>query len=255
MASTVTLGNVELIRMGLGTNRLTDTPENRSFLQAAVQETDLSFIDTAHLYTGGESERTIGGALAPFGDIVVGTKGGYDAGGGVDGLRAELEESFERLGVDTIDLYYQHRVHPDLEVEDAMGLLHEYREAGRITHIGISEVSVEQIERAHAVGPVAVVQNEYSVVQRKWDEVVDYCAAEGIVFVPYFPLRGEDPPTVAEIAESRGATASQIRLAWLLRRSPNIVPIPGTLSIEHLKENLGTLEIELTDEEFERLNG
>src|SRR5215211_7269210 len=190
MASTVTLGDVELTRIGLGSNRLTDAPENHSFLTAAV-EAGVNFIDTAHLYTGGESERTIGGALAPFGDdLIVATKGGYNAGVGVDGLRAELEESFERLGVATIDLYYQHRVHPDLEVEDAIGLLSEYREAGRITHIGISEVSVEQIERAHAVAPVAVVQNEYSVVQRKWDEVVDYCAAEGILFVPYFPLRG-----------------------------------------------------------------
>jgi pyridoxine 4-dehydrogenase len=254
MASTVTLGGAELTRIGLGSNRLTDTPENRSFLEAAV-EAGVNFIDTAHLYTRGESEWTIGGALAPFpDDLVVATKGGYNAGVGVEGLRAELEESFERLGVETIDLYYQHRVHPDLEVEDAMGLLDEYREAGRITHIGISEVSVAQIERARAVAPIAVVQNEYSLVQRKWDEVVNHCEAEGILFVPYFPLRGEDPPAVAEIAESHGATSSQIRLAWLLRRSPTTVPIPGTLSLEHLKENLAALDIELTDEEFERLS-
>jgi pyridoxine 4-dehydrogenase len=256
MASTITLGGAELTRIGLGTNRLTDNAENRSFLQAAMQETDLNFIDTAHLYTGGDSERTIGGALAPFeANLVVATKGGYNAGGGVEGLRAELEESFKRLGTDTIDLYYQHRVHPDLEVEDAMGLLNEYREAGRITHIGISEVSVEQVERARAEAPVAVVQNEYSLAQRKWDEVVDHCAAEGIVFVPYFPLRGDDPPAVAEVADRHDATPSQIRLAWLLRRSPNMLPIPGTLSLEHLKENLGALEIELSDEEFERLSG
>jgi len=253
MASTVTLGDVEITRIGLGTNRLTDTRENRSFIEEAVNGTAVDFIDTAHLYTGGESERTIGGALAPSGDIVVGTKGGYNAGGGVEGMRAELEESFERLGVDTIDLYYQHRVHPDLEVEDAMGLLKEYRDSGRIAHIGVSEVGVEEIERARRVVPVAVVQNEYSVVQRKWDEVLDYCTAEGILFVPYFPLRGEDPPAVAEIAESHGATPSQIRLAWLLHRSPTMVPIPGTLSLEHLKENLAALEIELTDEECQRL--
>ena len=254
MADKVRLGDLELTRIGLGSNRLTDTPENRSLLEAAV-EAGVNFIDTAHLYTGGESERAIGGALAPFGDnIVVGTKGGYNAGGGVDGLRAELEESFERLGTETIDLYYQHRVHPDLEVEDAMGLLNEYREAGRITHIGISEVSVRQVERARGVAPVAVVQNEYSIVQRRWDEVVDYCAAEGLVFVPYFPLRADDPPALAEVAESHDASPSQIRLAWLLRRSPAMAPIPGTLSLDHLKENLAALEIELTDEEFERLN-
>lgn len=256
MATTVTLGDVEITRIGLGTNRLTDTPEHRSFLEEAVRDTPLNFIDTAHLYTGGESESTIGGALAPSGnDLVIGTKGGYNEGGGIDGLRTELEESFKRLGTEVIDLYYQHRVHPDLEVEEAMGLLSEYREAGRITHIGISAVNVEQIERARSVAPVAVVQNEYSLVQRTYDDVVDHCEAEGILFVPYFPLRGEDPPAVAEVAEAQGATPSQIRLAWLLRRSPNIVPIPGTLSIEHLKENLAALEIELSDEEFERLSG
>ncbi len=254
MATSITLGDVELTRIGLGSNRLNDTPENREFLRAAV-EAGVNFIDTAHLYTGGESERTIGAALAPFADdLVVATKGGYNAGGGVEGLRAELEESFERLGVETIDLYYQHRVHPDLEVEDAIGLLSEYRDAGRIAHIGISEVSVRQIERARAIAPVAAVQNEYSLVQRRWDDVVDHCEAEGIVFVPYFPLRGSDPPAVAEVAESHGATPSQIRLAWLLRRSPAIVPIPGTLSLEHLKENLAALEIELADDEFERLS-
>jgi hypothetical protein len=255
MPTTVTLGDIELTRIGLGTNRLTDTPEHRSFLEEAVDTTPLNFIDSAHLYTGGESERTIGGALAPFDGVIVGTKGGYNAGVGVDGLRAELEESFERLGTEVIDLYYQHRVHPDLEVEDAMGVLKEYRDSGRIANIGVSEVSVEQIERARRVVPVDVVQNDYSIVQRKWDDVVEFCAAEGIVFVPYFPLRGEDPPAVAEIAESRGATPSQIRLAWLLHRSPTMVPIPGTLSLGHLKENLAALEIELTDVEFERLDG
>jgi hypothetical protein len=255
MPTTVTLGDIELTRIGLGTNRLTDTPEHRSFLEEAVDTTPLNFIDSAHLYTGGESERTIGGALAPFDGVIVGTKGGYNAGVGVDGLRAELEESFERLGTEVIDLYYQHRVHPDLEVEDAMGVLKEYRDSGRIANIGVSEVSVEQIERARRVLPVDVVQNDYSIVQRKWDDVVEFCAAEGIVFVPYFPLRGEDPAAVAEIAESRGATPSQIRLAWLLHRSPTMVPIPGTLSLGHLKENLAALEIELTDVEFERLDG
>jgi pyridoxine 4-dehydrogenase len=254
VASTVTFGDLELTRIGLGTNRLTDTPENRSFLQAAAQETDLNFVDTAHLYTGGESERTIGGALAQFEDLVVATKGGYNAGVGVEGLRAELEQSFKRLNTDTIRLYYLHRVHPDLEVEEAVTLLNEYREAGRIVHIGLSEVSVEQIERGRSIAPIAAVQNEYSLVQRMWDDVVDHCSAEGITFVPYFPLRGEDPPAVAEIAERHDATPSQIRLAWLLRRSPVMAPIPGTLSLDHLKENLAALEVELSADEFDLLS-
>jgi aryl-alcohol dehydrogenase-like predicted oxidoreductase len=253
MHATVALGEKRLTRIGLGTNRLTDTPEDRSFLEAAVQ-TDLNFIDTAHLYSDGESERTIGATLAPLpDDLVVATKGGYDEGVGIDGLRAELEESFERLGVETIDLYYLHRVRPDHEVEESMELLMEHRDAGRVAHIGLSEVTVEQIERARSIAPVAAVQNEYSLIVQEHDEVVDHCAAEGIVFVPYFPLRGEDPPAVAEIAEDHGATSSQVRLAWLLKRAPVVVPIPGTRSLEHLKENLAALEIELSDEEFERL--
>ncbi len=255
MATTVSLGDRQLTRIGLGTNRLTETPENREFLRAAVADTALNHIDTAHLYADGESERTIGAALSPFADdLVVATKGGYNEGGGVDGFRAEIEQSFERLQTEVIELYYQHRVHPDLSLEDAQAVLNEYREAGRIRQIGISAVTVEQIERARSVAPIAAVQNEYSIVQRTHDDEVDHCAAEGIVFVPYFPLRGEDPPAVAEVAEARGATPSQIRLAWLMRRSPTIVTIPGTLSLEHLKENLAALEIELTDDEFERLS-
>jgi pyridoxine 4-dehydrogenase len=254
--TTFTLGDLEVTRIGLGTNRLADTPENRSFLERAVAGTALNHIDTAHLYAGGESERTIGAALAPFADdLVVATKGGYHPGGGVDGLRAELEESFERLRTDTIRLYYQHRVHADLGIEDAMTLLKEYRDAGRIVHVGVSDVTVEQIDRARQIVPIAAVQNEYSIVQRKYDDVVDYCAAEEIAFVPYFPLRGDDPPAVAEVAERHGATPSQIRLAWLLRRTPVMAPISGTLSLEHLQDNLAAVEIELSDEEFERLSG
>jgi pyridoxine 4-dehydrogenase len=135
-----------------------------------------------------------------------------------------------------------------------MGLLKEYRDAGRITHIGLSDVTVEQIERARSVVPSAAVQNEYSLSERRHDDVVDYCDEHGIVFVPFYPLRGEDPPALAEIAERHGATRSQIKLAWLLKRSPAVVPIPGTLSLEHLKENLAALEIELTDDEFQSLS-
>ena len=255
MASTVQLGDRQLARIGLGTNRLTNTAENRGFLKAAVGETALNHVDTAHLYAGGESEQTIGAALSPFpSDLLVATKGGYNEGGGVEEFRAELEQSFERLQTDVIELYYQHRVHPDLSLENAMVVLNEYRAAGHIGHIGISAVTVDEIERARSVAPIAAVQNEYSIVSRAHDDEVDYCTAEGIVFVPYFPLRGDDPPAVAAVAEAHGATASQIRLAWLMKRSPTIVTIPGTLSLQHLRQNLAALEIELTDEEFEQLS-
>ena len=254
MASTVQLGDKQLTRIGLGTNRLTDRPEHREFLKAAVAETALDHIDTAHLYTAGESEQTIGAALSPFpGDLLVATKGGYNEGGGIEGFRVELEQSFERLRTEVIELYYQHRVHPDLTIEDAMAVLNEYREAGRIRQIGISAVTIDEIERARSIAPIAAVQNEYSLVTRVHDVEVDQCAGVGMVFVPYSPLRGADPPAVAEVAEAHGATPSQVRLAWLMKRSPTIVTIPGTLSLEHLKENLAALEIELSDAEFEQL--
>jgi pyridoxine 4-dehydrogenase len=250
----VALAGRQVNRIGLGTNRLTASPENRSFLEAAVEE-GLDFIDTAHVYTGGESERAIGAALAPFADgLVVATKGGY-RGGGTDELRAQLEESFERLGVETIALYYLHRVDPGLALEDSMGALKEYRDAGRVEHIGLSQVSVEQIQRARDVVPVAAVQNEYNLGERRYDDVIDYCSAEGIVFVPFYPLRDEGGPALTQVAKRHGATLNQIRLAWLLRRSPAVAPIPGTLSLEHLRENLAALDIELTDDDLQALDG
>lgn len=251
MPRTVTLGEYSVTRIGLGTNRLTDGPEHGEFLKAAAS-TELNFIDTAHLYAGGESEQLIGEVLAPFpDDLVVATKGGYHPGVDADGLRDELDQSFERLRVKTIPLYYLHR--PHIPIEEATAVLKEYRDAGRIDHIGLSEVTVEQIERAHAVAPIAAVQNEYSLAERMHDEVVDHCTEEEIVFVPFFPLHGDDPPALPEIARRHGATANQVKLAWLLKRSPVVVPIPGTLSLDHLNENLGALDIELSDDDFAAL--
>lgn len=134
-----------------------------------------------------------------------------------------------------------------------MELLAALRGEGKIRHIGISEVSIGEIDRARQVVPIAAVQNEYSLAERKHDEVVDFCAAEGIVFVPFFPLRGGGN-VVDEIASERGVSSNQVKLAWLLMRSPAMAPIPGTLSPSHVNENLAALEIELTDDEFERLS-
>lgn len=226
---TATLGDHSFDRIGLGTNRLTDTPENHEFLRGAV-DAGLRFIDTAHLYSGGDSERAIGAALAPFqDDLVVATKGGYRPGSGrPDRLRAELEESFERLRTDTITLYYLHRVDPEVPLEESLAVLREYHDAGRIEHVGVSDVSVEEIERARAVVSIAAVQNQYNVAERRYEDVVDHCEREGLLFVPYYPLHGPG--------------SSQDKLAWLLERSPCIVPIPGTLSLEHLKANLAVLD-------------
>ena len=195
--ATVTLGELPLARIGLGTNRLTNTPENVAFVREAVAA-GIGLIDTAHSYTGGRSEQTIGAAVSSPDACVVATKGGYGSGR-PEVLSAEIKESLRRLRTDNIGLYYLHR-------------------------------------------PV-----------RASDDVVDYCAGNGIVFVPYFPLRADGGPAATEIAKRHGATPQQVALAWLLRRSPATLPIPGTLSLEHLRENLAAAEIELSDDEFEAL--
>jgi pyridoxine 4-dehydrogenase len=254
--ASVRLGDVDLARIGLGTNRLTNTPHNAAFIKEAIAA-GVQMIDTAHSYTGGQSEETIGEALsATTGSFMVATKGGI--GGPGQGkpevLRAQIEQSFGSLRTDRIELYYLHRVDPVTPIEESLAAIKEYQDSGKITHIGVSEVTIEQIERARRVVPIAAVQNEYSIVQRKYDAVVDYCSREGIVFVPFFPLRGETPGRAAEIAKQHQATPQQIKLAWLLRRSPAMLPIPGTLSLDHMKENLAATEIQLSDAEFNSLN-
>jgi aryl-alcohol dehydrogenase-like predicted oxidoreductase len=247
------LGDAEVYRIGLGTNRLRNTPENVAFVKEAVAA-GVSHIDTAHTYTGGESEETIGAALSPIPDgSIVATKGGWSAGC-PEVLRAEIEESLRRLRTNSIALYYLHRVDPETPLEESLAAINEYRESGKIRHVGLSNVEIDQIERARQVLPIAAVQNHYNLSERKYEDVVDYCAREGIVFVPYFPLRGDGGRPLAEIAERHGATPAQIALAWLRRRSPMMLPIPGTLSLDHLKQNLAALEIELSDDEFQALH-
>lgn len=250
---TLTIAGSEVARIGLGTNRLSSTPENHAFLREAV-EAGLGLIDTAHVYTGGDSERVIGEALSPAPDgLVVATKGGYSGRGSPEALRAQIEQSLESLGTDAIDLYYLHRVDPETPLETSLGAIAEYLEAGKIKEVGVSAVDVRQIEAAREVLPIAAVQNHYNVAERSSEDVVDYCEENGIVFVPYYPLKGGGPPALAEIARNHRASPEQIALAWLLRRSPVMLPIPGTLSIEHLRQNLGALEIVLTDDEFAAL--
>ena len=250
------LGNIEVARIGLGTNRLTKTRDHVEFLRSAVAA-GLQMIDTAYSYTGGQSEETIGEALSPLPEgCVIATKGGGGGGPGrgrPENLRAEIEQSLRRLRTDRISLYYLHRVDPQTPLEESLATIKEYQDGGKIQHVGISEVNIDQIQRARRVVPIAVVQNHYNLSERKHEEVVDYCAGEGIVFIPFFPLRGDGGPALTGIAARHGATPQQITLAWLLRRSPAMLPIPGTLSLDHLKQNLAALKIELTDAEFEAL--
>lgn len=251
---TLKLGETEVARVGLGTNRLTEAAENVEFIRQAVAA-GIGLIDTAHLYTGGQSEATIGAAFSPSPDgRIVATKGGFRPGEGrPDVLRRQIEESLERLRTDAIELYYLHRVDPETPLEDSLAVIKEYRDEGKIRHVGLSEVGIGQIERARELVPIVAVQNHYNLSERAHDEVVDYCAGEGLVFAPFFPLRGDGGPALAEIADAHDATAAQITLAWLLRRSPAMLPIPGSLSLAHVEENLAALEIELSEDEFDTL--
>ncbi|TMD98991.1 MAG: aldo/keto reductase [Chloroflexi bacterium] len=249
------VGDVEVGRIGLGTNRLTRTPANVAFIKAAIAA-GVRMIDTAHLYTDGQSEETIGTALSPMPEgCVVATKGGFGGAGRgrPEVLRAEIEESLRRLRTDRIALYYLHRVDPQTPLEESLGAIREHVDKGVIRHVGISQVDIDQVERARRIVPIVAVQNQYNLTERGSDAVIDYCAAEGILFVPFFPLRGDGGAALAAIAKRHRATSRQIVLAWLLRRSPAMLPIPGTLSLEHLKENLAAEKIQLTDAEFESL--
>jgi pyridoxine 4-dehydrogenase len=249
---TITLGDVEVPRIGLGTNRLAHTAENVELIQEGVAA-GLRHIDTAHTYARGQSEETIGEALALHHDgTVVATKGGWDSGW-PEAIREQIEESLRRLEVEAIDLYYFHRPDPETPLEASLGPIKEAVDAGSIRHVGLSSVSIEQLERGRSVVPVTAVQNHFNLSERGSEDVVDYCEREGIVFVPFFPLRGDGGLELDEIAERRGYSPVQITLAWLLHRSPAMLPIPGTLSLEHLRENLDALDIELSDAEFDAL--
>jgi pyridoxine 4-dehydrogenase len=227
--TTYRLAGVDVPRIGLGTNRL--TTGHVAFIRDAVAA-GVRHIDTAHLYTGGESERAIGEALeGAAADVLVATKGGYRAGEGrPEVLGAQIEQSLQSLRTEAIGLYYLHRVDPQTPLEESLGAIKAYVDRGAIRHVGISEVSVEQIERARQVVPIEAVQNRYNHAERGDEDVVEYCTREGIAFVPFYPLSGD------------GGLTNTEKLAWLLGRSPVVLPIPGTLSIEHLRENLQALD-------------
>lgn len=255
-ATHVRLGDFEIRRIGLGSNRLTDTPEHARLLHAAVAA-GVELIDTADVYTGGESERTLGRHLAPF-DILVATKGGIVRGqppnGRPDYLRRAVDASLSRLKVERIDLYQLHRPDPEVPIAESVGCLQELRQAGKLRHIGLSNVDLGQIQAARATGPIVSIQNEYSLAQRQHDEVLDYCGREGLIFLPYFPLTADGFETrLQRIAQRHEASQIQVILAWLLQRSPVMVPIPGTLSAKHLHANLQALQLRLDAEALTEL--
>ncbi|MBA2240962.1 MAG: aldo/keto reductase [Solirubrobacterales bacterium] len=260
-------------RLGYGAMQITgdgiwgdppDRDEAIRVLRRAV-ELGVDFIDTADSYGPFVSEDLIREALHPYDGVTIATKGGLVRGGPGDWkpvgraeyLRQCVEMSLRRLGLETIELYQLHRIDSNVPAEEQLGLLKEMQGEGKIRHVGLSEVSVEQIEEARKTVDVASVQNLYNLVNRQSEDVLDYAEREGLGFIPWFPIAtgelAEDGGPLDELAAEHDATPSQLALAWLLKRSPNILPIPGTKSVEHLEENLGAATIELSDEAFKRL--
>ncbi|GAA3852557.1 aldo/keto reductase [Streptomyces sedi] len=256
-------------RLGFGAMRLpTEGADRARGLAVARQAVRLGIdlIDTAHLYGWGANETLLAEALHPYPrELLIATKVGIappGPGHGIlpDGrpafLRAQVDEGLRRLRLERIELLQLHEVDPRVPLADQVGTLAEARAQGKIAHIGLSEVTVEQLAEARAITGIATVQNRYSVLDRGYEDVVDTCEAAGIGFLPWRPVHPAttDAGEVAAVAAELGATAAQVALAWLLHRSPVMLPIPGTGSLAHLEENAGADELALTPEQFARLD-
>jgi pyridoxine 4-dehydrogenase len=277
-SGTFQLGDSTIHRLGYGAMRLTgkgvwgpprDHSEAVRVLRRAV-DLGVDFIDTADSYGPYLNEELIAEALYPYENgLVIATKAGLvRTGPGLDHqwppvgrpeyLRQECEMSLRRLKVDRIELFQLHRIDPAVPADDQFGLLRDLQREGKVRHVGLSEVSVGEIETAQKIVPIATVQNRYNIQDRGSDPVVDYCERGGIGFIPWFPMaRGtllEPGGQVAEVAREVGATLSQVALAWLLQRSKVIIPIPGTSSVAHLDENCGAGALKLSDRQFQRLS-
>lgn len=274
-AGTVSLGNeVTVHRLGYGAMRLTGEgiwgpPQDRKAALAVLRravELGVNFIDTADSYGPNVNEELIAEALFPYpAGLVIATKGGWERPGPNQWthnatpahLRKAVEGSLKRLRVERIDVYQLHVPDPVVSLEASMETLAELKRQGKIRMVALSNVTQEHIERAHPIVPVVSVQNRYSFADREWDYVVDYCERNRIVFIPWFPLgAGRIAGEVLDrIARQHQASPTQVALAWLLRRSPVILPIPGTSSIEHLEQNVAAASLRLSEEEYTTLAG
>ena len=274
-SGTVTLGDLTVNRMGFGAMRLTGPgvigepadPANALAVLRRAVELGINFVDTADSYGPEINERQIAEALHPYPDeLVIATKGGlhhvrqgeWIRDGRPDMLRAACDSSLERLRVERIDLYQLHSVDPAVPIEESVGTLAELQQEGKIRHIGLSNVDARQLARAREVATIVSVQNRYNLVDRHSEGVLEACERDGLAFLPWFPLAFGDLTRgggrLAEIAADRGATQAQVALAWLLQRSPVMLPIPGTSSLEHLEENVAAAALELTHAERDELD-
>jgi pyridoxine 4-dehydrogenase len=256
-------GELRVHRLGFGAMRLPgvrvesqSASAAREMLREAVR-LGVDLIDTAHIY--GRSEDMIAEALHPYPEgLVIATKGGLRRGGHPDGrperLRADCERSLRRLRLETIDLWQLHRIDPDIPFEEQFGAIGELRDEGKIRFVGVSEVSLAELRRAGELIEIATVQNRYNLGERSADDVLGACEAEGIGFIPWAPIAMGalvgSPGALAGIAARHRATPAQVALAWLLERSPVVLPIPGTGSLEHLRENLGAALVELSESDL-----
>jgi aryl-alcohol dehydrogenase-like predicted oxidoreductase len=273
-ASTITIGNdLTVRRLGFGGMRLCGPGiwgwpadrENALLVLRRALELGVNFIDTADSYGPHVNEEQIAQALYPYPDaLVVATKGGLTRGGPGewkrDGrpehLRKACEGSLRRLRVDRIDVYQLHAIDPDVPFEDQIGTMRELRDAGKVRHVGLSNVDLDQLKRALAIVEIVSVQNNYNVGNRTSEPVLKYCQTNDIAFIPYFPLDGGDlaaNQALSSLAAARNTTIWQVGLAWLLRHSPATLPIPGTSSVTHLEENVAATELVLADDEYHEL--
>ena len=275
-SGTLTLGDdLEVHRLGFGAMRITGDgvwgpPADRDVAVAVVRrvvELGVNLIDTADSYGPRVSEQLIAEALHPYPDgLVIATKGGlqrsgpgqWSRNGRPEHLRTACEGSLRDLRTDRIDLYQLHAPDPDVPYAESVGAMKELQDEGKIHHVGVSNVSVEQLDEARSIVDVVSVQNRFNLSDRSSAEVLAVCERDGLGFFPWFPLAAGDLArpggVVAEIAQAHDATPGQVALAWLLARSPVMLPIPGTGSLEHLEENVAAAELELNEEELERLD-
>jgi pyridoxine 4-dehydrogenase len=273
LSGTVSLGGELVVRrLGFGAMRLTGdgiwgppkSPDSALRVLRRAVELGVNFIDTADSYGPYVSEELIAKALAPYpADLVIATKGGWNRPGpnqwthdaSPKHLREAAEGSLRRLRLDRIDVYQLHVPDPVTPFDASVGTLAELQAEGKIRFVALSNVTKEHIERARKIVPIVSVQNRYSFADREWDYVVDYCERDGIAFIPWFPLAsGKVAGMLLErIAKAHQKTPKQVALAWLLKRSPVMLPIPGTSSIEHLEENVEAASLRLTDEEYQEL--